>query len=279
MESITHWRETDERRGLAFALGCTSMVLCDQRNDQNDYIVANNLCTESVAIFRELRDTWGIAYSLFLLARVPFTSGDYTTAGPIYEESLAVWRTLNDPWGLALPLNRLGEIACKRGDYDTARALLEESLAIRQQVGQKFLIAHSLNSLADVALRQGDYRSATAYMVETLPLYQELGRIVGIAGILVRFAQVTVGQAQMERAAQLLGAAEAKCEEVGIPLPPEDRATYERVVDRVQTALGEAMFTVAWAEGQAMTLEQAVAYALAGSEVDSASAFVTAAPQ
>ena len=64
------------------------------------------------------------------------------------------------------------------------------------------------------------------------------------------------------RAARLYGAAQALRETIGSPLPAEDRAYYEEAVADVHTIPGEASFEAAWAEGRAMPLEQAVAYAL-----------------
>ena len=64
------------------------------------------------------------------------------------------------------------------------------------------------------------------------------------------------------RAARLFGAAEALRESVCVPLPRVHCADYERDVAAARTQLDEATFAVAWAAGQAMTLEQAIAYAL-----------------
>jgi hypothetical protein len=41
-----------------------------------------------------------------------------------------------------------------------------------------------------------------------------------------------------------------------------DRTNYERSVTAARAQLDEATFAKAWAEGQAMTLDKAVAYAL-----------------
>jgi hypothetical protein len=57
---------------------------------------------------------------------------------------------------------------------------------------------------------------------------------------------------------------EALCEAIGIPLNLADRADHESSVAAAHSALGEEAFAAAWAEGRAMSLEAAVAYALAG---------------
>jgi hypothetical protein len=45
-------------------------------------------------------------------------------------------------------------------------------------------------------------------------------------------------------------------------VPPVARHDYDRDVAVARAQLGETAFAAAWAEGRAMTLEQAVAYAL-----------------
>lgn len=65
-----------------------------------------------------------------------------------------------------------------------------------------------------------------------------------------------------ERAAWLWGAAEALRQSIGAREAPASRATRERLIAQAREQLGEAAFAAKWAEGRAMTMEQAVAYAL-----------------
>ena len=51
-------------------------------------------------------------------------------------------------------------------------------------------------------------------------------------------------------------------ESLGAPTTLVDRATVKRATATARAAFGDAAFSTAWAEGRAMTLEQAVAYAL-----------------
>jgi hypothetical protein len=64
------------------------------------------------------------------------------------------------------------------------------------------------------------------------------------------------------RAARLFGAGEALRERIGTPLPPSQRGQYDLLVESIRAQLDTVAFEKAWAEGHAMTLEQAVAYAL-----------------
>jgi DNA-binding NarL/FixJ family response regulator len=71
---------------------------------------------------------------------------------------------------------------------------------------------------------------------------------------------VTVAaQGRPAAAARLWGTAEALCAELRALLPPGERALVARAITSVRAELGEEAFTRAWAEGQAMTPEQALA--------------------
>jgi hypothetical protein len=75
-------------------------------------------------------------------------------------------------------------------------------------------------------------------------------------------AKVAGAEEAAARAARLLGAAEALREAIGAPLPPVERADYDRSVDTVRAGLSEEAFAAAWSEGRLMALEQALVYAL-----------------
>ena len=84
----------------------------------------------------------------------------------------------------------------------------------------------------------------------------------GVAWHLVGLAGVEAEEDRAERAARLLGAATAVLQRVGFPLPPHYQREQDRAQQQAQAALDEAGFAAAWAIGRAMTLEQAIEYAL-----------------
>jgi hypothetical protein len=119
-----------------------------------------------------------------------------------------------------------------------------------------------------LAYRQGDYAAARSLHEEGLAIFRELGDKGGIAQSLESLAGLAaVWGRGLERAARLWGAAAALREAIGAPLPPSEREKYEREVGAARAALGEEAFASAWAEGEAMTLEQAIAYALEDEQV------------
>ena len=112
-----------------------------------------------------------------------------------------------------------------------------------------------------------------------LAVRSELGDKQGVAICLEGLAAVAGARGQPARAAQLYGAAAALRERIGAPLPPGDRLGYDRHLATARACLDEGAWAAAWAEGQAMPLEEAVADALAAAEspTDSASAASSAA--
>jgi hypothetical protein len=65
-----------------------------------------------------------------------------------------------------------------------------------------------------------------------------------------------------ERAAQLLGASYTFLKEMGLGLQPADQPEIDRFEAAVREQLGIGAFKSSWTKGQAMSLEQAIAFAL-----------------
>jgi hypothetical protein len=144
----------------------------------------------------------------------------------------------------------------------------EASLAQFQDLNLTIAVGWTLVNLGTVARAQGDNSRAAQCFAEGLALLREYrfgGNIAHdgeIGGSLEGLAGVAGLQEQPERAARLFGAAEALRLVAGKPLPPAYRAAYECDVAAARAQLGEATFAAAWAAGQAMTIDEAITYAL-----------------
>ncbi len=257
-ESLDEWRALGDRAGTAEALHSLGLMA----HNRGDYEGAIILCEESLLLFRELRNNHGMALDLTILGLLTLYQGDTQRAREFGEEGLYLSRELGDIRGVAGALTDLGIIALEQGDSEQARALCEESLAIRQQIGDKGGCAHTLFIMGQLALKQGDYEPATRFYKESLVLRQETGEKEGIAAAMEGLASIAGAQGQAKRAAQIFGAAAALRNSMGAPLTPIERVSHERTVSAVRTQLNNPAFAKAWAEGQAMALEQAVEVAL-----------------
>jgi predicted ATPase/class 3 adenylate cyclase len=259
-ESLAIQRELGDRRGIATSLNNLGLMAWDQ----GDYLSARTLYGESLAIRREFGDRWGIAVSLNNLGGVAFDEGDYVAARALHEESLLIRRELSDKRGIASSLGNLGNVAYAQGHYPASRALFEESLTISQEVGDRQGIGFSLGTLGNVAAAQGDNASARTFFKQSLAIRMELGDRWGIAELLEGLSYVALALATPGRAIRIDGAAERLREEIGSPLPSNERPRYDRHVAAARAALGDDVaFGRAWQEGRALTLEQAIEIALA----------------
>ncbi|MBI3961283.1 MAG: tetratricopeptide repeat protein, partial [Deinococcus sp.] len=259
-ETLALCREVGDESGAADSLQGLGVVALQQ----GDYQQAAALCEESLALQQKwASDHRGVPFSLLYLGMVARSQGDYQRALALLEESLALYQKRGEKWGMANALNNLALTARCQGNYGRALALGEQSLALSQEIGAQQNIAAALTTLGLVACSQGDDQRATSSLKESLVLCQRLGLKLTIVECLEGLAQVAGGQGQPARAARLCGAAEARREALGAPLPPADRADYERQVAHLRSELDEATCAAAWATGRAMSLEQAVAYATA----------------
>ncbi|HEX9441154.1 MAG TPA: tetratricopeptide repeat protein, partial [Roseiflexaceae bacterium] len=241
---------------------------------QSDAVAGRTLLEESLALFQELGDSWGIAYVLLNLGVSYHQQDDLRQAERLIEQSLASFRTLGDSWGIAWALRFLMGVhadAAGSGDsqHQSSRVmvLLEESLVHFRAVGDLFGIAAALGSLGSIAAKQGDDRRAHVLLAESLALKHEVGGRLGVARTLMDFAGLVAAQgqqrAELERATRLYAAAEALEDSISFVYANVDGAAHQRTIAMLRTQLSEAAFAAAWAAGQAMTLEQAIADALA----------------
>jgi DNA-binding CsgD family transcriptional regulator len=103
------------------------------------------------------------------------------------------------------------------------------------------------------------------HLRESLAIFQEIGATRRIPRTLVTLAgvalQVGRGASGAQQGARLLGAAQAIHDRLGWPMAGAARRQYERQVAALGAALGDQAFAAAWAVGQELTLDQAVAEA------------------
>ena len=229
---------------------------------QADYRSATTLADAALALARAHGDKPGMAKALAVLGVIAQQQGDYQRAVLLHEACLALARELGDKRVSAVEIGDLGGVALSRGAFAEAVHHYEESLTLLRELNAIQLIPWALTFLGLSLFFTGAYDHAARVLAESLARLRQFGNPTYAMYCLAGAAGVVAAAAQPVRAARLLGAAEAVREAIGLPLPPATQAGYQHIVEAVRTQLGEGEFRAAWAEGQAMTLEQAIAYAL-----------------
>lgn len=257
-QSLTLCQEMGDKRGIANSL----MNLGNVAFMQGDYVSARSLFEQGLAIYQEVENRQGIPTCLMNLGNVAVEQGDISGARSLYERSLVIFQELGEKQGIALLFGSLGDIARIQGDYTTVCTLYEQSLAIFQEIGDKQGIARSFRKLGHVASIQRDYAASRSLLEKSLAIFQELASKRDISILLVGFASLASMQEDSARAARLWGAAEALRENLGLSLMRSECDDHTEMVAQARNVIEEEIFASAWAEGRAMTVEQAVEYAL-----------------
>jgi predicted ATPase/class 3 adenylate cyclase len=257
-ECLAIRREVGDRVGTSMALYTLGVL----SRDQGDYGAARACFEESLALRRELGDKRGIALSLYGQGTLASEQGDAAAAQSLLEESVAMFRKGGDRHMAANASADLGALLSRRGEYAAARPLLEESLAIYRETGDRRGIGTVCYYMGSLALAEGGADAAGACYKESLAAFRQVGERYGMARALEGLARMASARDEPKRAAQLYAAAAALREALGAPVAPIDQADYESQMAALRACLGEEGFTAAWAEGQVMPLNEAVAFAL-----------------
>lgn len=226
-----------------------------------DLARATALSEECLALARSLGDGRAAASALLMLGTVALRQREALRARTLLDEAEALYRQTGDRWGTACTLVTLEGLVRADGDAERSAAMLEESVTLLREVGDKMCAASAVNALARRARDRGETRRATGLYRESLvysrDLWSRLGIAQGLEGLAAAFAS-----RQPEYAARLLGAAEATREGVGAAMPPAVKEDRERTTGMIRGRLDEASVAAAWAEGRALPLDEAIAYAL-----------------
>jgi non-specific serine/threonine protein kinase len=250
-------REPSQMRAESL-VGASWLAFC-----QGDYDAANTQAQEGLRLHERLGNKRGRAAALTTLGCVAMGQGAHKRAHRFMEESLALRREEGDRREIATSLNNLGNLALLEGDLARAQALLEEYLTLSQAMGDIYVTANALQTLGVVALAQHDVARARTVLIEALTLRRRLGWAYGAIEDIESMAEVACAEGKPRQATRLLGAAETLRDAMQAPMRPTERAAHERTIVAAKNVLTAETFDLAWAEGAAFTLDEAIAAALA----------------
>jgi len=230
---------------------------------------AEAMLVQSFAIYQQLDPTErrvreGLASLLCHQGLALLFRGDYQQAEQVCRQSLLVAQRSGNQWGIFFALSFVSEALYHQGLFDEARRLYKEGLVLCEAMGFRRAIGRGWVRLGNIACAQGDLTQAGTLFTKGLTVVTECHDLVGIGMALSGMANSAALGGAYQRATLLLAAKE----ETATTNPvvrfwPLERKENERTLTILHKHLDEAAFAAAWAEGCAMSLEQAVAYALA----------------
>ena len=231
--------------------------------EQSDFVAARSHHEEAMAIALDRDDTSRRLASLWGLGRVTMWEADYQRCVEIHEQGIELARRSGSRDWIEGFLGNVGLVIAMLGDVQRGKRSLQEALAIdREKSGNMESIL--LDDLAYIALMERDLDGARQLITRALTLECERGPSRIMANELEVCAVLAVLEHRPVRAARLYGVAGALRERTGAPIKPYDLDLYyDRYLEPAKAQLSEQAWDAAWAEGRAMPLDDAIAYALA----------------
>ena len=223
---------------------------------------------EALERYRASRDAWGIAWSLWAVGERRAAAGDLRGARLCFEESLATNAAVGDGWVADAARTGLARLAWAEGDVATARTLLEESTALMRDFGDARSIGLNLARLGELAQDVGDSAAARSLYRQALPIFLDTGDHGKIGDVLLGLASLAAAEGALTYAVHLGGAASG-ISHAAVWLDDDRWSTRHNWLSPTQLCevagrrLDQQEVARAWAQGQAMTVEQAVEVAVA----------------
>lgn len=231
---------------------------------QGDLPSAQAFYDECLELARQGDDKKALANALYNDAfPMAVNRGSLERSLILFGEALALYRELHDDSGTSRSLWGISSCLYYQDHLEDAITAVEEAIALFRKRDDRFGLGWALHTRALAAIKQGDAVHARRLVLEALELFAKAGDISGTVLLLDDASEVERLEGNRALAIRLAAAAAAHQATSGAGLGTilnieEGRALRENVLDETDQQ--------AWAEGQTMTIEQAVGLVLGGAE-------------
>lgn len=161
-------------------------------------------CLESLEIFEDLNDSYGIAFCLAVLGSHYLQLGRNAEAKLNIERGHAISHSLGDQEGMAHALRRLGHLNLHLGHYDIARDNFQEEFGLWRGLSLPRLAAEALRSLGETYLAEADFEKADEVLKESLSSFEQVGDEGNALFSLLDLVELALRQSQPQVAQRLL---------------------------------------------------------------------------
>jgi predicted ATPase len=225
--------------------------------------VARTRAEQSLELYRRLGDPWGTAYATMMIGNA-LGEADVAAAAPFLEEAIERFRELGDEQYTLIAMTNLAWVVGELGDLEQEKRLYEAILPRARALGNRHLEAFTLGTgLSYIARTEGQLVEAASMLRESFRIFRELGDRWQQVLNLGRMGAVLADQGRPNAAVQLVASEEALTDAIGAKPPSWAARRNEDTLTVVRSQLDEPAFEKAWEEGRRMTLDEAVALALA----------------
>jgi predicted ATPase/DNA-binding CsgD family transcriptional regulator len=231
-------------------------------SSQNDFDLSVSMGRESVRISEHLNDSQSTALSLAWLAIPLGITGDLAEAIEAADSALSVGQDLQDRPIQLVAMAALCNILPFAGQPERSIELGEQAVAMSRDWGELWARGYVLMATSQVLWSQGDQAVGEAQAREGAASKHALDDRAGLHGLLQTLAWMAAERGAHQRAATLLGCAEGLRRSSALSFPEGFRAQHEHSNAVALNGLGQGRFDVAYAAGLAMTMDDAVTFAI-----------------
>ncbi len=229
----------------------------------NDAPSALEAAEEGLLIFtEEINDHWGLAMAYQNMVSIAAQKGDLSEKEKYFGKLKELMREAPTSFQSGIFFLGIALDESVRGNYETAKQLFENGLNIFRRLRNRNFQTIFASELGHIARHTGDINQANKIYTETLRSWQDLGNRAAVAHELECFGFISIAEEEPQRAIKLFGAAEALRERIQSPMTDYEQIEYDQSIAQLRAMLAEAEFNTLWAEGRAMTMEQAIQFAL-----------------
>ena len=225
---------------------------------QRDQEASRNANEQSLRIATEIADTAGIARALVGLSRVELRAGAYDSVRVHAAAAALLLTQAGDTRGAIAPSHMVAAVNRMTGRDNDAASLYEQTLARYRSQSDEPGVAGELMNLAYVRLHQGRRAEAVSLLRDGLGRFEVLHDETSEEFVLAAFAAVAADAGDAVDAAKLYGAALKLLSAAGVTLDPDDQYELDRYSSKARKQLGDAAYARALAEGEALTLADAL---------------------
>jgi predicted ATPase/class 3 adenylate cyclase/DNA-binding CsgD family transcriptional regulator len=198
------------------------------------------------------------AYAYAPLAVAALAAGDLAAAE---KASDTAWQRMGIQLEHAIAnVNPLAEIALARGDLTAARRWADDSVSMMTG----WHLAKALTTRARVVIAQGELEQAERDVQQALTFAGDFDAHQVTPDALESLADVAAKVGNHRESARLFAAADALRQRMGSVRFKIWQGDYDASLAGLRNAMGEEDFESAWAEGAALSADEAIAYAQRG---------------
>ena len=237
---------------------------------QNEPVRAVELAEESIALWRQLDESHGLATALFYRGWAAHVQGGHELAKRLYEEGLQL---TDDPWLRAQLLFYLGAAAGLTADFEQMRSFYAQSRKLFEQVGDKSAVADVVKDLGGMLVLEGNYAGAIDCLLKSIELSHELGHkqfitsAIGMLGFAVGLREEPDPETASLQAAQLWGAAVSLQDAIGFTPWLNAFALAIQASQQIRHRVDKPRWKSAYGVGRALSESEAIALAFSMREV------------